>query len=310
MFAPHEGAIRGLRRFLVGQGLTEFYNWTFSCPEDVRNVGLEEAYLNMVALTNPLSENLATMRSSLIPGLVANVSRNVRHGVANIMGFEVGPVYVPVPEQELPDELMRVGVVLSGSVGERDWSRPQQPFDFYDVKGRCEAILDHFGAPYRFEEAELGTFEKGRCAWVLMKKHTLGRLGQVRPSILKGYDVDQPVYLVELDLEPLLRRAALVPQFQAIAAFPPSLRDMAVVVDAATPAGEVRDIALRAGGKLLKSVDIFDIYTGKQVPDGKKSVALNLVFQSEERTLTDKDTQKSWDKILKKLEGGLGAELR
>ena len=310
VFAPHEGAIRGLRRFLVGQGLTEFYNWTFSCPEDVRNVGLEEAYLNMVALTNPLSENLATMRSSLIPGLVANVSRNVRHGVANIMGFEVGPVYVPVPEQELPDELMRVGVVLSGSVGERDWSRPQQPFDFYDVKGRCEAILDHFGAPYRFEEAELGTFEKGRCALVLMKKHALGRLGQVRPSILKGYDVDQPVYLVELDLEPLLRRAALVPQFQAIAAFPPSLRDMAVVVDAATPAGEVRDIALRAGGKLLKSVDIFDIYTGKQVPDGKKSVALNLVFQSEERTLTDKDTQKSWDKILKKLEGGLGAELR
>jgi len=92
--------------------------------------------------------------------------------------------------------------------------------------------------------------------------------------------------------------------------FPPSLRDMAVLVDAAVPAGDIRDAARQAGGKLLKSVDIFDVYTGKQVPPGKKSVALSLVFQSDERTLTDKDTQKTWDKILRKLEEGYQAELR
>jgi len=310
VFAPHEGAIRALRRFLAGQGLAEFYNWTFSCAEDVQKAGLEDAYLDMVALTNPLSENLAAMRSSLIPGLLANLSRNVRHGVAAIRGFEVGPVYVPAPGQELPDEPPRVGVVLCGGVGERHWSRSQEPADFYDIKGYCEAILQHFGVAGVFEEAQLGTFEDGQCASVRLKKHTVGRLGQVRPSILEAYDIDQPAFLLELDLEPLLRRAVPTAQFEAIGAFPPSLRDLAVVVAADTPAGDIRDAALQSGGKLLKSVDIFDIYTGKQVPEGKKSVALSLVFQSDERTLTDKDTQKAWNKIVKKLESSFEAELR
>lgn len=310
VLAPDDERVRVLRRFLVGQGLTEFMNWTFSCPEDVKNCGLDDSYQNMVALQNPLSERQATMRSSLIPGMIAAVSRNVRHGVTNVMCFELGPVYVPSDIQDLSVQPMRLGIVASGVEGGKDWSRPERPVDLYDVKGLCEAVLDLFGVEYAFEDTDFGTFQAGQGGKVVLNGATLGYLGQVRDSILKTYDIGQPVFLMELDLEPLLKASVPVPQFQPLPGFPPSRRDMAVLVDASVPAGALKQAALETGGKQLKSVEIFDIYTGKQVPEGKKSVALNLVFQSEERTLTDADTQKAWDRILKKLEGQFEAKLR
>jgi len=310
VFAPQEARIRDLRRFLAAHGLTEFFNWTFSSPQEAKACGLEPDKLAMVALENPLSERQATMRSSLIPGLIANVSRNVRHGSTNIAGFEVGPVFVPVERQELPEEPKRAGIVLSGLNGDKHWSRAQAPVDFYDLKGVCEAVLEFFGIPGTFEEAESGTFQPGQCGAIVADGRRIGILGQVRPAILSALDVDQPVFLCEVDLEPLLETARPVPQFGEIPMFPPSRRDMAVMLDVSVPAGALVETARQAGGNLLKSVDIFDVYTGKQVAEGKKSVALSLVFQSDERTLTDKDTQKSWDRILKKLKKEFGAELR
>jgi len=308
--APNDEPIRALRRHLVGQGLDEFFNWTFSCPEDVKSSGLDGAYLDMVTLENPLSEKQATMRSSLIPGLLATVSRNVRHGNLNILAFELGPVYIPEPGEKLPNEVMRAGVVLSGFCGEKHWSQPRRAVDFHDLKGYCEAILDFFGVSYSFESAEFGPFQNGQCGKVLMGETILGYLGQVRDGILRSYDIEQPVYLMELDLEYVLGHQRGAAQFQSIPMFPPSRRDMAVMVDASVPAGAIREVAAQSGGKLLKTVDIFDVYTGKQVLEGKKSVALSLVFQSEERTLTDADTQKAWDRILAKLKAAFQAELR
>ncbi|MCX5759562.1 MAG: phenylalanine--tRNA ligase subunit beta, partial [Candidatus Hydrogenedentes bacterium] len=310
VFAPGESIIRDLRRYLVGQGLTEFFNWTFSCPEDVAKSGLDDSFASMVALQNPLSEKLATMRSSLLPGLVNTVSRNVRHGNLDILAFEIGPVYRPVSGETLPKQELRAGVVLSGHDGAKQWSRPQALLDFYDLKGYCEAILDFFGVKAAFEDAEFGPFQPGQCGKVVAGDKTLGHLGQIRDAILKTYDVEQPVYVLELDLETLLTSPIPVQPFEAIPTFPPSRRDMAVLVDGDVPAGALRDAALEAGGKLLESVEIFDVYSGKQVPGGKKSIALSLVFQSAEKTLTDAETQKAWDRILKRLETGFAAELR
>jgi phenylalanyl-tRNA synthetase beta chain len=205
---------------------------------------------------------------------------------------------------------MRVGVVLSGFSGDKHWSTPQHAVDLYDLKGYCEAILDFFGASCVFESAEFGPFQSGQCGRVLMGEAVLGCLGQVREAILKSCDVEQPVYLMELDMEPLLTLKCSAAPFRSIPMFPPSRRDMALAVDVSIPAGAMRDLAAQAGGKLLKAVDIFDVYTGKQVPEGKKSVALSLVFRSDERTLTDEDTQKAWDRILSKLKAAFQVELR
>lgn len=308
-FAPKDAPVRNLRKLLTGYGLTEFYSWTFSNADEVRRCGLDASYLDMVALENPLSEKQATMRTSLIPGLLANASRNVRYGSTNILAFEIGPVYRPVAGAELPNEPVCLGVVFTGS-RERHWSGGEQALGLYDIKGILESVLDHFGAAYALEEAETGTFLPGQCGRVTVDGQVLGWFGEARTAILRAYDIEQPVYLMELNLDPLLMQAAPVAQFKPIPGFPPSRRDMAVLVDVAVAAGSLCAAACETGGKILKSVDVFDVYTGKQVPQGKKSVALSLVFQSEERTLTDEDTQKTWERILRKLQTDFGAELR
>jgi len=310
VFAPDENVIRGLRRYLAGLGLTEFFNWTFSCADDVSKSGLDGSYLEMVVLQNPLSEKLATMRSSLIPGLFNTVSRNVRHGNPDIMAFEIGPVYRPLPAHALPKQEMRAAIILSGMNGPKHWSRPRVALDFYDLKGYTESVLEYFAAKATFEEDAFGPFQPGQCGKIVAHGETMGWLGQIREAILRAYDIEQPVFVCDLNLEALIALPVPTKSYEAIPSFPPSRRDMAVLVDASVPAGALRDAAMESGGKLLTSVEIFDVYSGKQVPNGKKSVALSLVFQSNEKTLTDAETQKAWDRILRRLQTGFAAELR
>jgi len=226
------------------------------------------------------------------------------------MAFELGPVYKPLDNSELPDQRTSLAVVLSGTNTQKHWSREEQPFDFYDIKGIAEAVLDFFHVTAAFEPCDLGLLTQGRAASVVLDATPVGFLGEVSFPVRAAYGLNQPAYILELDLQDLLERPLPIPQFTPIPTYPASLRDMAVVVDAATPAGKLQEVALEVGGKLLRHVHIFDIYEGKQVPPGKKSVALSLVFQSPEKTLTDKDTQKAWDKILGAFQRDYQAELR
>jgi phenylalanyl-tRNA synthetase beta chain len=310
VFAPEEARIRALRHFLAGLGLTELYNWSFSCPEDVVKAALPEAYANMVVLQNPLSEKQATMRSSLLQAHLGNAARNLNHGVASIAGFEIGPVYIPAEGDALPSQARRVGIVLAGNAASADWSQKARPADFYDIKGLVEAVLADFGVAATFEDTEFATFQKGQRAAVVAKKKIIGYLGKASASVVRAFDTDGAIFLAELDLDALLGSRPAAAQFEAIPTFPPSVRDLAVVVETSVPAGGLRDLAVQTGGNLLRAVEIFDIFTGPQVGEGKKSVALNLVFQSSERTLTDQDTQKAFDKILKRLQHEYKAELR
>ena len=311
VLAPHYAPVRALRHYLVGIGLTETIPWTFSSPSDAAKAGLDGSAAEMVPVANPLTENHSTMRGSLIPSLLNTSASNIRKSQRNVAIFEIGPVYHPAKNGELPEQELRVGIALSGLADEQHWSRTPRQVDFYDIKGYAEEVLAYFGArKIEFIESTYATFVNHQQAEILIDKRPLGRLGCVDDAVLRRYDVEQPIYLFELELGPLLALTKEAPQFTEIPAFPPSLRDLALVVDRAVPAGALRDAAQRAGGKLLHRVDLFDIYTGEQVPAGKKSVALNLVFQSDERTLTDQDTQKAVDKILRALEQQHGAQLR
>ena len=145
----------------------------------------------------------------------------------------------------------------------------------------------------------------------MARKHCLGHLGAIGKDVLDKYGIEQPVYVLQLFLDTLYARTrGEHTQFEHIANFPPSLRDIAVLVAQDVRAGDLQTTAKEAGGKHLKVVDIFDVYTGDQVPADKKSVALSLAFQADDRTMTDKETQKAWDKILKKFQDNFGAELR
>ncbi len=311
IYAPVENRLRAFRRFLVGLGLYEAYSWTFSNETLVKNAGLDEAYLNMVKLENPLSEKQATMRSSLIPNLLASAAHNLNRGTAGLAIFELGPTYLADEEQETgASQQNKLAIVLSGPITTKHWSRNQHEQDIFDLKGYVEAIANYFDTEFKFEAEDYPTFQPGQSATIKKRKHTLGFFGKVRQSLLKNWELNQDVYILEMELDSLVTHATPTKGFEAIPGFPAANRDLAVVVEANAPVNELIDTISRSGGNLLKSVEVFDIYTGKPIESGKKSVAFNLIFQSEERTLTEKDTQKSFDKILKQLENKHTATLR
>ena len=309
-FSPEDKVVRSLRHYLAAQGLTEVYNWTFSSEAAVRKANLPDTALNMVALANPLSENQATMRSSLLPGLLENALHNQNHGIRDQALYEIGPVYIPAPGTALPAEPLRVGILLTGIAAPQHWATPQVPFDFFDLKGIVEALFAFFHATPRFEQDPLPTFQRGQSVTIRLGEEPIGCMGKLNPATCKNFDLTGTAYVAEIQLASLLAQPRQFPQFTSIPAFPPSMRDMAVLVSRNVPAGDLLQTVRDAGGQLLASASIFDVYQGPPVPEDKKSVALGLVFQSEERTLTDADTQKAWDRILATLQHKFEAQLR
>ncbi len=312
-YSPAETAQRGLRRYLVNRGLIEVLNMTFSSPKDLSKSGMENDIPKMVMLQNPLTENYAGMRTALLPGLLHNIADNIRFGASDLSLFEIGPVYSVNTEGELPRQSIHIGVVLTGGPAHKHWSRPKESYDFYDLKGIYEDILQYFGADveaFSLKTSDLSTFDCSACISRGAEEKAIGVMGPISAPVLKYNDIEKPVFALELELEPFMEIKTTISQFQTIPTFPPSLRDLAVVVDRAVSAGDIRQAALEAGGKYLLEADLFDVYTGKQVAENKKSVALSLVFLSKDHTLTEKVTQKACDSILEELRKRFGAELR
>lgn len=310
VYAPLDSATRDLRRFLVGLGLTELVTLTFLNEGELARLNLDGLAAGLVRLENPLSENHAVMRPALIPSLVAIASHNVRHGNRNLALFEIGSVYRE-SGAELPAQSLRLAVLLTGDAAPAHWGTPGRKADLFDIKGIAEAVLTRGDAKSaEFAPTTWGPFQPGQTAEVIHSGHPMGWLGQLAPGLAKGYDLDAPVFAFEIELDTLLGSKKKAAAFAAIPAFPESVRDLAVVVDGALPAGDLAEAARKVGGKLLKRVELIDIYCGKPIPDGKKSVALSLVFQAPDKTLTDKETEKAWGKIVEAFKREHGAELR
>ncbi len=309
VFAPAEKHVRAVRRFLAAQGLTEIVTWSFGNVEQETRAGMTERTANMVMLQNPLSENYAGMRTTLLPGLYTTAAYNHKRGARSAALFEVGPVYHAVDGETLPEEPLHLGILLSGAAPAH-WSRPERPVDFYDIKGCLEAIFGYLGRDFTIEPISCDAFQEGQSAAIKLRKRLLGLMGKVAPSVVKDFDLSENAFALSLNLGLLLDKHKPPAQFQDIPQFPPSLRDLAVVVDRAVSAAELVKAVKDGGGPLLKTTEIFDVYSGKPLPPDKKSIALSLVFQSPERTLTDKDTQKAVERIIKRLQQQCGAELR
>lgn len=309
VFAPQDAKIRELRRFLTAQGATEVLNWSFAGRDSGMRAGLEGSVAAMVLLANPLSENYAGMRTALLPALYGTAAYNCKRGARSIAIFELGPVYQACENETLPKEPVHLGVLLSGAT-RGQWNTPERPWDFYDIKGCLQAVGNFFRREFILEDTACGAFQAGQSALVKLRKNVLGRIGKVAPAVAREFELPENTYALELDLDLLLARPLPPAQFEDIPQFPPSLRDLAVVVDRGMPAEQVVKAVKDAGGVLLKEVDVFDVYCGKPLPEDKKNIALSLVFQSPERTLTDKDTQKALERIVAAVTKQCGAELR
>lgn len=308
---PEQRLERRVGGTLRAAGLSESIGLAFADPAEAETWPFEEGD-RLVELVNPLTEELAVMRWALAPRLLRQVADNQRHGVADVHLYELAATFTGAEERRQPRERKRIGAVLAGSWARPTWSDPERELDFYDGKGILESLFESLSLPkWRLAAAQHPWLQPGRSAEVLLGGETIGWLGEVHPSVLERMEAEGPVTLIEVDLAPIARAALAVARgYEEIGRFPSVLRDVALVVDESVTAESVARSISSAGGKLLESARLFDVYRGAGVPDGKKSLAFALVYRAVDRTLSDEEVGAAHDKLVRKVSGAVGAELR
>lgn len=304
-----------IKSILVSIGLQETINYRLTSPEEEACISLEESITpdeEYVELLNPISQDKRVMRSTLIPQMLANLGKNIRNA-DKIELFEVGPVFLRNGKEILPKEEYHLCIGLTGLEQKKTWnSKEDRKLDFYDLKGIIEALLNalHVEAIV-FKPGDHSLFHPGKCAALYCEDQEIGTLGEVHPVIAERYTLEENGALIaDINLDLLAK--VIPPSFRSkpVSTYPPVLEDLAMIVPEDMPSSEVEAVIRNAGGELLTDVVLFDVFKGDQIGGGKKSLAYNLVFQAYDRTLTDKNVEKTREKIIKALEHQIQAVVR
>ncbi len=305
-------------------GFHETITYAFVDPGDLGRLGWElEAGELLVEVLNPMSEEQAVMRRTLVPGLLRAVSYNQRRGEDNVHLYELGRVFVTSAGRKLPKEREMVAGVLAGRWREPAWhdtsvtdSGPDaalrgSTLNFFDGKGAIEALMNDLGIErWTARATEVPWLQPGRSAEIVIAGQVVGWVGEVHPTVARAFDVAAPVVLFELDVAHLTRSAVDVKPYTDVPRYPAVELDIALVVDEDVEAGRVLQVISKAGGSLLEEARLFDVYRGKGVAEGKKSLAYALMYRAEDRTLTDEDVRPHHERLISKVCKSVGAELR
>ncbi len=304
---------------LVGCGFNEILNnsLTKSAYYNGLNHYSEE---RLVRIYNPLSSDLNVMRETLLFGGLESLEHNIKRKNPNLKFFEFGNVYSYSAEKHNADnpqaaytEECHLGLWLTGKKVSGSWTHPDEDSSFYELKAYVENILRRIGLNFSsvvFDTSDNDIFSAGISIKTRGGK-LLAEIGILCKKLLKAFDIDSDVYYAELNWAQLMNAISKkVVSFRDISKFPPVSRDLALLVDKATPFVDIEKIAYQSEKKLLKKVELFDVYEGKNLPAGKKSYAVNFILQDEEKTLTDKHIEAVMNKIIANLKRQLGAELR
>ena len=275
-----------VRRQLVARDLQETINYAFVDAALLAQWQLDEG---LVALANPLSAELAVMRPSLMPGLVATLGRNAARQLGRVRLFELGRVFHKQAGegQPAPLETQRVAAAICGDADTQQWGLPTRKVDFHDLKGDLESLAAASGAALAFTPSQRPYGHPARSAEVSRDGVSLGWIGQIHPRLAKAMEIDVDVFAFELDLASLAARA--LPRATELSRFPSMRRDLAFLVPEAAAWADLEATLRRAVGPLLREVTLFDRYVGQGVEPGFKSLAMGLILQDKSRTLTDRD---------------------
>lgn len=292
-----------VKNLLVAEGGSEIYTYSFNAPQSVEELRIpaQDPYRKTIKIINPLGEENSMMRTTLIGNMMQVVSHNIHHNVEKAFLFELGTTYQSkeLPIKELPDEKK---ILCMGMYGE---------IDFFHMKGAIENLLDLCGIlKHKFEAVDYPTFHPGRTAKVLHQGELLGIFGEVHPDTAENFDISQPVYIAEIDFDLLTKKSNLERRYEQLPKYPAVTRDIALLMKEEIPAREVEKIIEAKGSNLLESYTLFDVYQGKQIPEGYKSLAYSIVYRKQSRTLTEQEVNNVHEIIIKKLQDKLEAQLR
>ena len=294
-------------------GVTETMTYSFVDRGDLRRARMHlpegEA---LVELVNPMSEEQAVMRWSLLPGLLNAVSYNQRRGLPDIQLYEIGAVFATSSGRTLPRERTVLGCVMAGMWSRPSWAEPTAVLDFFDGKGVIEAVADDL-SPRALHvcSAQIPWLQPGRSAEVVLDGNVIvGWLGEVHPTVLTAFEAGGPVVAFELSVDALVTAARAIRAYSGVPRHPAITLDIALVVDEEVTSERVEQAIAGAGGELLESVRLFDVYRGPGVPEGFKSLAWTLTYRAPDRTLADEEIRPVHERLVRTVCRAVGAEVR
>ncbi len=298
-------SIRSLRRHLGARGYREAITYSFVDP------GLQSLFdpeITPVALSNPISADMAVMRSSLLPGLVGAVLRNTNRQQPRVRLYETGLRFIPTQEglQQVPT----LAMVCTGERYGESWSTGAGQVDFFDLKGDLESLLEltrEFDS-FAFSAQSRAALHPGQSAQLTRNGQWVGYVGAVHPAVEADLGLNSPLYVCEINLAAVLD--SQLPHFEELSKFPEVRRDLAVVVDKSVSAAELMANVREMAGAYLTDLRLFDVYEGKGIDPKRKSLGLGLTFRDQSRTLGEEDVNMAVNQVIDSLEKNYKAELR
>ena len=288
---------------LISSALNQSISYSFVSPKIFNKllVSGDSELRKVVTIKNPLGEDYSIMRTTTIASMMESLWRNYSRNNEEARLFEIGKVYIPNEDsQKLPEERNILTIGMYGNV------------DYLDLKGVVENVIDILGiknASFK-RESENPTYHPGKTSTLYVKRELVGTVGEIHPSVSENYEVEQRCYIAELNLDILYKYADLNNKYKALPKFPAVTRDIALIVDDEVLVQDIEDVIVKQGGNILESAKLFDVYKGKQIAEGKKSIAYAILYRRPDKTLTDEEVNKVHERILRTLEHKLGAELR
>jgi phenylalanyl-tRNA synthetase beta chain len=304
MAAGHQVSLQRVRESLCAAGYQEVINYSFV---DRRQLADVHQAGQVLPLANPLSQDMDVMRTTLLPGLLTSLARNIRRQHSRVRLFETGVAFL---QGETMNEVERLAGAAAGEVLPEQWGETTRAMDFFDIKGDIERLFALRGVrgELEFEPGDLPWMHPGASAVIKLAGEAVGWCGSVHPGVLKAFEIKKTVYAFEIDLEKLLHRE--VPYVKEISRFPSVRRDLALLLPQDVTYTQVRESIIDSAGPNLEKVVLFDVYQGQNLKKGYESLAIGLIFNDVYSTLRDEDVDSAIDTVVSKLKKHLGAQLR
>ena len=304
---------RRTRDVLSGMGLTEVLTYPFTSQADLDRLELpaDDPRRRAMRVRNPLSEERPELRTTMLPGLLEVAARNLSRGVAGVEAYEIGAVFLPQDEGQLPAEPRMLGIVLAGRRPAGRFDERPAPLDFADAKGIVEGLVAALAVQgVRYEAAATAPFHPGRCAAVRLDDKPVGVLGQLHPRVAATLGLPAASFAAELELTPLLEEAPTTIPARTPSPYPELTFDVAFIVPPGVTAQALEDVLAEAAGELLAGLGLFDAYEGEPLPPGHRNLAYRVTLQAPDRTLTDADAAAARERMEQLARERLGATLR
>ena len=282
-----------IKEYMTGLGFTESINYSFIAAESMDRLNLlsDDPRRKVVILRNPISEDQAVMRTSLVPGMLETVHRNLNQKNMHLKLFETGKVFLNHSNAPLPKERESLILIWTGAAQAESWQQTERVCDFYDLKGVIETLMHLLHIKkvcfVKPEKSNCSYYRPGYVAQIEVKKNVVGLAGEIHSDVLQNYQIRQPVFVCEIDCETLYQ---LIPEnimARPLPRYPSTFRDMTLILDRNVQAESIINVMQSCNEKLVADIQVFSVYDGDPIPAGKKSMSFRITYRSWEETLKD-----------------------